>query len=252
MFSPAEINIALHQIWNREVTRLNLPVWVYLKFGRQFSHGVGEGFGSVVGPKYNKTDYESIKLLKSNVYLFSGAKTFNFVYDCENLLVEGNKILPFEVFKERAQSVGVSYCDTWLKTEYDTCIIQSKNCRDELSLIKNKEFFPMAKYVAFMDANTAEVCKQMNGYVGLIDDPIWKQHSPQQHYRCRCHKEPLMEGEAVLSKRPASLNAPNPLFAHNIGETKDIFNKHHPYFAEIPKEYRSFAKQNFNLPIPKL
>ena len=248
MFSAEEINIALYQIWNREVTRLSLPNWVYLKFGRYFSRGVDDGFGV----KYDRTDYESIKLLKSNVYLFSGAKTFNFVYDCENLLVEGNKILPFDVFKERAQSVGVNYCDTWLKTEYDTCIIQSKNCRDEISLIKNKEFFPMARYVAFMDANTAEICRQMNDYVGLIDDPIWKIHSPQQHYRCRCHKEPLMDGEAVLSEKPADLLAPNPLFAHNIGESKEIFNKHHPYFGEIPKEYRSFAKQNFNLPIPKL
>ncbi|MGI9192626.1 MAG: phage minor head protein [Chitinophagaceae bacterium] len=41
-----------------------------------------------------------------------------------------------------------------------------------------------------------------------------------------------------------------PLFKHNPYQTKQIFDKSHPYF-QVPPEDKEFARTNFGLPIPK-
>ena len=43
----------------------------------------------------------------------------------------------------------------------------------------------------------------------------------------------------------------DPIFKHNAGKTKEIFNKEHPYF-DVPNEFKKFAKKNFGLPIPSI
>lgn len=43
----------------------------------------------------------------------------------------------------------------------------------------------------------------------------------------------------------------DPIFKHNAGKTKEIFNKEHPYF-DVPDEFKDFAKTNFGLPIPSI
>jgi hypothetical protein len=40
-----------------------------------------------------------------------------------------------------------------------------------------------------------------------------------------------------------------PMFKGNVGKTGIIFNKHHPYFSELPKELKGLQEVNFGLPI---
>ena len=42
------------------------------------------------------------------------------------------------------------------------------------------------------------------------------------------------------------------MFRFNVGKKGIIFNKYHPYFANIPKELEGFASINFGLPVFKL
>lgn len=40
-------------------------------------------------------------------------------------------------------------------------------------------------------------------------------------------------------------------FRQNAGVTGMVFNEEHPYFTNVPDQYRELALNNFGLPIPE-
>lgn len=247
-----DINFILTAIYSGRITPTKLPKKLYLKIAQYLEGGVYEGYGKTLySIQYGTTDFNSLAELRDNVYLFSAAKTFNYILDTEGLLYEGEKLLSFKDFKERALLLNDKYNKLWLEAEYNTTIQQSKNVASWNEIQDTKDVLPLLRYVAVIDANTSEICKSINGIVKPVDDAFWKVYAPANHYRCRCHLESLQLGGAVVSNTPKNLIKPSEAFAFNPGEKSQVFTKEHPYFADIPKEYKSFAKTNFGLPLPK-
>jgi SPP1 gp7 family putative phage head morphogenesis protein len=238
-------------IYNGSISSSNLPVALYQSTALELLKGVEEGakidyFTFEFGSLGKKTALA----LRENIYLFSGAKTFNYVLSCENLLLDKNgQIIPFKEFEEIVKKTNELYNKTWLEVEYNSAQIQATNIVDFKDFQDRKDTFPFLKYVTFKDKNVSEVCRRLEGVVMATDSTFWHTHSPQQHYQCRCRLEPLTDGvETKLSTK--NLITPNPLFK-NPAISNQIFNKEHPYY-NVDSKYKAFAKTNFGLNIPQL
>lgn len=239
------------EIYNGSINSFNLPEKLYQSTALELLKGIEEGSGAdYINFEFGKLGERTALALRENVYLFSGAKTFNYVLSTENLLLGADgQIIPFKQFEELAKANNALYNKTWLEVEYNSAQIQASNIVDFKDFQATKDAFPFLKYVTFQDKNVSEICKRLEGVVMATDSTFWHTHSPQQHYQCRCRLEPMIDGlETKLSTK--NLITPNPLFK-NPAITEQVFNKSHPYF-NVDAKYKAFAKTNFGLNIPPL
>jgi uncharacterized protein with gpF-like domain len=108
-----------------------------------------------------------------------------------------------------------------------------------------------------IDDRTSEICEPLNGIILPVDDPMWDQYAPLNHFNCRCTLIKIDKYESVeltskerVSELKKEMNVRvDDVFKMNPGKTGYIFDpKSHPYF-KVPPEDKDFAKENFNLPI---
>jgi hypothetical protein len=246
MLSKDDVEKLLRKLYLGVVNPLTLPLKLYKVVAEHLAKGVYNGFGkSFAEVDFDTPDFDMLLHMRENVYIFSAAKTFNYVLESEGLIIEGGKVLPFAEFKKRAKEVYDQYNDSWLKAEYDTAIGSGQTARAWMDFPKDS----ILKYSTALDSHVSDVCRSMEGVTRPKNDPIWITHSPLQHFRCRCL---LMTSYEYKSKPlPSGIVDPPEQFAFNPGIKKQVFDKSHPYFSEIPTKYKSFCKENFNLPVPK-
>lgn len=206
----------------------------------------------------NLEDLELLAELRTNVYMFSAAKTYQQVKEMTGALVDDKgTVVPFNEFKKQANQIFEQYNQTWLKTEYDTAIGQGQSAMTWRQIEKDAEVLPMLKYDAIMDKNTSDICRPLDGLVAPVNDPVWKKVMPLNHFNCRCIVRQLEAGEEKLtsdSKKATMFNDATEkmqdVFKMNAGMDGYVFKEDHPYFT-VPRKDREFAKENFGLPIPK-
>lgn len=246
--TKSQISTLIRAIYNGKINPLKLPKNLYNTIADNLIKGVVKGFGGDVAAfEFGTPDYEMIVQLRENVYIFSAAKTFNYVLATENLIVENNEVLPFREFKKRALEVYKQYNEHWLEAEYNTAIGQAQSARAWVDFESNDDAMQLLKYQTVHDANVSEVCRQLDGIVKPVKDPFWNTYAPLNHYNCRCILQAVAHG--VETPTPDGLTKPDAVFSSNPGKTGDVFNPGHPYF-DVPQKYRKFAKENFNLPLP--
>ncbi len=244
-WTDQQISTLIRKIYNGKYNALNLPKKLYNDIADHLTDGVYKGYKNTISKvAYESTDYEMLTALRENVYLFSSAKTFNYVLATEGLIVEANEVLPFPEFKKRALSIYNDYNKTWLESEYNTAILQSQHARawndfDEDAVLK---------YTLTSGVEHAQVCLDMQGVTQKKDHPIWLTHTPQQHFGCLCYLDASFDNKET--KMPKNIADPDQGFKNNSGITKEVFTKDHPYF-EIDQKYKKFAKTNFGLPLPE-
>ena len=114
MLTKAQISALIRAIYNGKVNVLNLPIKLYNAIAEHLTSGVYKGYGkTLISVEYESVDYEMLTALRENVYLFSGAKTFNYVLSTENLIVEGDEVLTFTEFKKRALAVYKEFNESY-------------------------------------------------------------------------------------------------------------------------------------------
>lgn len=266
-FSDEYIRQLFQGIWDGTITEYELPENLYHAIADYLKKGVYEGFGidfssltkkinEDIASVFDETDLELLSELRENIYMFSAAKTFTQISEMSDLLAKTDN---FFDFKEAASAVFDLYNDTYLKTEYDTAIGQAQSAVKWNSIEKQKEVLPYLRYSAVMDANTSEICAPLDGTVAKVDDPIWNTIAPLNHFNCRCLLEQMDKEEGEDNATPDGekeerFNKVVPemqdVFKMNPGKDGYIFDKDHPYFQVAAKD-KEFAKENFNLPIPK-
>lgn len=248
-YSDAQIQRLIQAIYNGDIDAKNLPQSLYRQIALHFTDAIEAGAGVNYGSfQFGEIGKDMALALRENVYLFSGAKTFQYVLSTQNLIInEAGQVIDFRDFQKLANENFNLYNKTWLQTEWATAQISAKNIVDFKEFEANAEFFPFLKYRTLHDANVSEVCKQFDGVVKRVGSDWFKENAPQNHYNCRCYLEPLEDG---VETNTARMNIkPTGIFAQNPAETGKIFTKEHPYF-DVPHGYKGFAKNNFNLPLP--
>jgi SPP1 gp7 family putative phage head morphogenesis protein len=263
-YSDKLIQALFKGIYNGKVKPRALPSSLYFAIADYLKKGVYKGYGTSLSSLkatkmpsgFSNVDKLLLTELRTNIYLFSAAKTYQQVREMSNALIgDDGKIVSFKQFREKADQTYSLYNKTWLQTEYNTAIGQAQVAQKWVEIEKNADLFPLLEYSAVLDKRTSDICKPLDGIVAPVGDPIWKRVAPLNHFNCRCLLLPISEGKQTSEKSKKSRvdeteNQMDDLFKMNPGQDKYIFSKKHPYFDVAPKD-KGLAKKNFNLKIPK-
>lgn len=235
-----------------------LPKDLYTATVRHLRKSLYKGYqGTLLDFEFGSPDYELLKELRENIYIFSAAKTATQVEEIRNLMFDGDEVVSLSEFKKRALVVFKNYNENYLESEYITANTAGSSARNWNFTQQNKELFTKLKSVAIVDQNTAPECLRMNGVVAPVDDPIWNHNISPRHFRCRCHEEridkydhvpvtPKSEREKIMRQNESM----HPVFKMNPGKDRYVFSPEHAYF-DIGKKFKVEARKNFGLPIPK-
>lgn len=259
MLDEKDKDLIIVGIYNGTFGPRKLPKSVYLDNADKLKAGVYEGYGEA----YTNPN-TLVGELRTNIYMFSAAKTFQQTLEMTEALVKENKVVELKEFKEIAGEIFDKYNDTWLETEYQTAIGQARAATKWNEVQKHKKAFPVMQYKAVMDSHTCEICAPLDGVTLPVDDEFWDENMPLNHFGCKCvviqmgieeaeEDGGLSDEEEANDAAKASQATKNPLFNMNPGKDKAIFKdtgrSKHPYF-EIPKAYKKLAGDNFGFDIP--
>lgn len=249
-YSEEQINRLLESIYNGSITVEQLPIGLYKAIANELKKGIYEGFKkTLIETQFGTPDYQMLKDLRENAYVFSGAKTFQEVKELTELIVKDNKILPFNEFKKLALDKYQLYNKTYLESEYNFAVGQANMASQWLEFENNKDILPYLQYKTIHDSNVRHDHAVLDNIIRKKDDPFWKTYYPKNGWNCRCEAVEVHGGEETNLKH-RTLPELEPLFNSNVGLDRAIFTPDHLYF-DVPKEYKNLAKNNFNLKIPK-
>lgn len=266
-YSDKFIAALFRGIYAGRITPRKLPVTLYMAIGEYLKKAVYEGYGTTVTDLkrnldakvktgFRQQDLELLQEMRTNIYLFSAAKTYQQVRQMSSALIsDDGVIVPFKQFREKAEQTFDLFNKTWLQTEYDTAIGQAQAARKWQDIESQADVLPLLEYVAVLDSKTSEICRPLDGIIAPVNDPIWKRVAPLNHFNCRCMLKQLDEGKLTSKKTKEkrvneTLDQMQDLFKINTGMDGYVFSKEHPYFDVAPKD-KALAKRNFDLPIPK-
>lgn len=251
-YTQADIDSLIVKIYEGDITAEELPIDLYTAIADGLKKKLYDGYGAKLAELEEGTpEFELLASLRDNVYMFSGAKTFQVVNELEAL---ANQSLTVEQYQEQARGIVALYTDTWQETEENTSEAMAQAADKWNEIEQNKDALPYLRFNALSDANVDEECLAMDGITLPVDDPLWDTHSPPLHWNCRClleqlDAEPSTEKEVTEARETVDDHISD-LFLMNPGKTGLVFPEDHPYF-NVPKQYEKLAQENFNLPIPE-
>lgn len=252
-YTERQISNLIEAVSEGRITTGELPEDLYFAIADYLKEALYKGFGGTI-EEFGGRNLELLEELRTNIYMFSGAKTYQQIRQMTEQLATSES---FAEFKKQALATYEQYNVDWLKTEYQTAIGQATQARQWGDIESDKETFPYLQYSAVIDANTSDICEPLNGVTLPVDDPLWDEYSPLNHFNCRCtllqidkYSDAKITGAAKVKEIKSGLDETvQDAFKMNAGKDGYIFSPEHPYF-EVAKGDRELAKNNFNLPIP--
>jgi SPP1 gp7 family putative phage head morphogenesis protein len=256
-----QIDTLIRRIWTGQLSLFNLPVSLYTEIAVIMETGVFTGYGATLTAfDIQSPDYGTLKALRDNVYFFSAAKTFQEVKAMQSFIFTADGFKrSFRDFKKDAIQVFDRFNDAWLETEYNTAIAASQSASEWAAIEKDKDIFPLLRYVTQQDEVVREDHKPLNGLVFPVDDPFWRNHMPPNGFNCRCTVEQLEPDESKVTELTKELageidDSTPELFRVNFAKDEIIFKEQgkgrHPYF-NVADKYKVLKDNHFNLPRPR-
>ena len=254
-FDESDFNPVINGVWIGTVTKYSLPVEIYNKTVANLLKGVSKGFGKdLISVEWGSPDYEMLADLSENIYMFSGAKTYQNVRSLTDLLRDNELKQNFYKFQERAKPFMEEFNSAYLKAEYNTAISSSRMAGEWQRIEAEKDVLPYLQYQTVGDGRVRPDHAVLDGIIRKVDDRFWDTLYPPNGWNCRCRVISLAEAEQTDLRGKSNLydNVPKE-FRMNSGKDKIIFQDKgatkHPYF-DIAKGDKDFAKRNFDLPTP--
>ena len=250
VFTEADYDRVITGIYAGTITVNNLDKVTYEKIAKKLTEGVYQGYKkSISDVLYHSPDWTMLNDLRTNVYIFSGAKTYQQTKAVSALLSEKDAITSFKDFKDKANNILKEYNENYLKTEYNSSIAQAQSASQWQEIMSAKDDLPMLTYHTVGDQRVRFSHAALDGISRPVKDKFWSKNFPPNDWNCRCTTL-QSDDEEVSSLKGYKVNKHvNPVFQFNAGKQRIIFSKKHPYFDVAAKD-KTLAKQNFNLPIP--
>ena len=254
-FTDSEIEDLLKGVFAGDITKENLPVDLYQSIAQFLEKGLLSGAGGPV-TSFDGKDLDLIQELRTNIYMFSAAKTYQEVRGMTDLLYnEDDKLKPFDEFFEDARALYNNYNVNYAQTEYNTAVASGQMGVRWNQIEADKDILPLLKMTVVEDAQTTEICQPLDGITLPVGDPFWDEFYPPNHWNCRSTVLQLDEGdisskaEVDKAKEHAEEDMQD-VFKMNVGKDEIVFSPDHPYFR-VPREDKALAKENFGLPMPE-
>lgn len=243
-FDENDFNRLSNDVWIGAVTPRQLPTSIYLKTAKYLKDGID--LAPVV-------DEVLTADLLNNIYVFSGAKTYQQTRALTALLALDEYKSNFYAFKRAAEPIFGIYNQDYLQAEYQTAKASARMASDWKRIEMDADVLPLLKYQTVGDGRVRPTHQLLDNIVRPINDPFWKTYYPPNGWRCRCTVAQLSADEEPLTDMRGFVPPDDvpPLFQMNSGRDGYVFKERgknkHPYF-DVAKEDKANLKVNWNLP----
>lgn len=253
-YTPAQINRLIADVYSGTATPQDIPEDLYFAIADNLKKALYQGFGGAVADFSGKPE-ALLTELRTNVYMFSAAKSYQQMREYTDLLYTEEGLRSFKDFKQLALGKFEQYNVDWLATERQTAIASGQQGYLWNKIEDEAELFPFLTFTAVMDKNTTDECSHLNGITAKVGDPVWRTCYPPNHWNCRSSviqtdSASILSSQRTIRKAKEESEAEmQSVFKMNVGLDKYVYSPEHPYFQVAPKD-RALAVHNFNLPIP--
>ena len=178
--------------------------------------------------------------LSENVYIFSGAKTYEELKELsENLLDSNGNIKPFSKFWQDVESIYPQYNQSYLEAEY-IFATQSAQLASKWNDYESDGDRYNLQYRTAGDDRVRESHWLLHNTTLPPFDPFWNDYFPPNGWRCRCttvqvrkSKYPESNSSQAQSLGANATEGKNNIFRFNPGKQQVIFPPHHPYLKKL-------------------
>lgn len=250
IFGESDYERMINGIIQGSITTSSLDYESYKKTAEALTEALVSGLGySADDVQYMSEKYTQFDLMRTNVYYFSGAKSYQQVREVSSQLGNiFNKGQSISDFKKEAMKILVNYNENYLTTEYNFAISQGLSASKWNEIEAGSKQFPYLTYHTVGDGRVRPEHASLDGITRPVNDKFWSKYYPPNGWNCRCTVMQDSEGDVTPLKDIKVENVP-PLFQMNAGKDKIVFSKKHPYF-KVATDDKDLARVNWNLPIP--
>jgi Phage Mu protein F like protein len=204
---------------------------LYSKTANVLMQSIYNGLG---GSEFDDTDtrFDLLKSFKINIDKFSYAKTLTqFQYFKDNMFDKNGKPLGFDELRKVIADQGEVFNNQYLSAEHQFC--------NQSAIMAHKWHTLDAEYLEFTTVGDRRVRtehKLFDKFTALKTDKIWKRLYTPLAWGCRCTiipgivKNVHQEYNSEWADKMVDPLVKGTIFDNNVGITKEIFTKDHPYF----------------------
>jgi SPP1 gp7 family putative phage head morphogenesis protein len=255
IFSDDDYERIINGILIGAITIGSLDVATYTKTAQLLTEAVYQGYGKTLAElQVGGDDYAMLFDLRKNVYVFSGAKTYQqtreIALKMSELLTKDGGVNSLAEFKREAQKILITYNKDYLTPEYNSAIAQARSNSQFGEFIKDAGSYPNLTYHTVGDARVRPTHAALDGITRQVGDNFWRSYMPPNGWNCRCTV--IQTGEDAERTSLRGFKKPNDvpdIFLMNSYYDRIVFSKEHPYFKVAPKD-KTNAKNNWGLPLP--
>ena len=131
----------------------------------------------------------------------------------------------------------------WLKTEYDTAVIRSRQAADWQRFEQYADILPNLEWMPSTSLHPGADHKVFWGTILPMNHPFWKAHRPGDRWNCKCSLSATDEpptGAPPVSTDPKDQPAPG--LDNNPGVDGKLFSDTHPYIADAKEGAKEAVK----------
>lgn len=188
------------------------------------------------GINFDTPDHNYIAQLRSNLFNFAGAKSYQHLKSLNDLLFdEKGKMVPFYIFRDKveeyrsaAMKVEKRYNESWLKSEYNNAMAQAQAARRWKDFEEDADIFPNLEYRTAGDAQVRYSHQKLNKIILPINHEFWDKYYPPNDWGCRCRTRPT-DADVTPDDEIKGITLEG-TFKNNVGKTGYIFPEKHPYY----------------------
>lgn len=209
--------------------------------------GVFKGYGGTFATiAYDTPDYDKLMHLEKNVYQFSGAKNWQMMKELTRSLRDGDKIVPFREFKNKAIPILDEYDRRHLQTEYNAAIAGAQMASkwvdfEKGAALRKEEGLPepLLQYRTMEDERVRETHQALNRITRPVSDNFWKTYYPPNGWNCRCtvvQTTSNKQSSDQVTNRAMADVTPQKGFGVNLAEEGFVFAKNSAYYTGLPAD----------------
>lgn len=204
----------------------------------ELEKGFKQGYRkSLTEISFDDMDYNFLTQIRSNLYNFAGAKSYQQLRDLNNLLIDKKgRLVPFskfrsevESYRQAAMKINSRYNDNWLKSEYHNAVNQSLGARRWKEFEDTADLFPNLEYRTAGDSRVRRDHRRLEGTIRPIDDEFWNRYYPPNDWGCRCRARPT---DRPATKGKTAKIQMKEMFDNNTAVSGSLFTENHPYFHQ--------------------
>lgn len=233
-----------------EITSGDVDQELFELTGDMLFRGVKRGFRLDIQPESARESL--LKTLRENVYVFSGFKTYQFLREATDLLIDEQTgtIRPFDEFARLIKSLNEEYNVHFLRSEYNHANASARMAEKWTQITENAETLPLLQYVDAGDARVRASHRRLNKITLPVNHPFWQEYYPPNDWNCRCTVRQLVDGQTTTPQELQDLPELKEMFALNAGTSGVVFPPSHPYY-DVARQDEANARNNFGLDIPE-